>query len=88
MPKLSEDRALDLGSQLTAELSLMFLASIFGFNEYKKYKSRESEKDNEIYDFYSDSKRALDELDSKIQRQNEASKDIFRALKTLGEIKS
>jgi hypothetical protein len=47
VPEMDEEKAVDLGSQLAAELALMTVATAIAYNEFRKYSARENEKAEE-----------------------------------------
>nr|ACO12916.1 Optic atrophy 3 protein homolog [Lepeophtheirus salmonis] len=60
VPRMCEKKQLDLGSRLLAESLLMFVASIFAFNEY--YKSKKCDVEDEYIEFLKESGHRINRI--------------------------
>ena len=69
VPRLTEDKGVDLGSQLLAELLFTSAAAGFAYNEYAKHKEREAAKEEEQAGFFRMSKEAIDQLEARVRRE-------------------
>ena len=84
VPQLSEDKGIDLGSQLLAEMLFTATASGFAYNEYAKHKAREASKDEEEAGFFEAKKSIIDDLEERVAGENE---ELSRVLTRLSELK-
>ena len=80
---LEEKEAVELGAQLGAEFVLMAAASGIAYNEVRKYKLREAEKDELIFGFIEEETERLAELKKRAHDDLDALGYVEKRLKTL-----
>ena len=93
VPDMTEEKTLELGSQLAAEVLLMALASLIAAREYRRHKEREAEREAES-DFGDlpepllKVERSVDQLDLAVDKLEHALEDLSRKIVQYEEAQS